>query len=132
MGDDYVTKPFSLDELVARVRAVLRRSGADTGDGDEQLRFADLFMDVSTHEVWRQNHRLELTATEFNVLRYLIESAKRVVSKSDILDHVWDYSFDGTQHRRDLHQLPPQEGRRVRPAAHPHVRGVGYSLRVPR
>ena len=86
MGDDYVTKPFSLDELVARVRAVLRRSGADTGDGDEQLRFADLFMDVSTHEVWRQNHRLELTATEFNVLRYLIESAKRVVSKSDILD----------------------------------------------
>ena len=133
MGDDYVTKPFSLDELVARVRAVLRRSGADTGDGDEQLRFADLFMDVSTHEVWRQNHRLELTATEFNVLRYLIESAKRVVSKSDILDHVWDYSFDGdpnivetyiSYHRKKVDEFDP-------PLIHT-VRGVGYSLRVPR
>jgi len=132
MGDDYVTKPFSLDELVARVHAVLRRSGYEDPEGAE-LRFADLVMDVDLHEVWRQGVSIELTATEFNVLRFLLENARRVVSKSDILDHVWDYGFTGDPNivetyisylRRKIDEFDP-------PLIHT-IRRVGYSLRLPR
>jgi len=132
MGDDYVTKPFSLDELVARVRAVLRRSGHEDGEGSE-LKFADLVMDVDLHEVWRQGVSIELTATEFNVLRYLLENARRVVSKSEIIDHVWDYGFNGDPSivetyisylRRKVDEFDP-------PLIHT-IRRVGYSLRLPR
>jgi two-component system OmpR family response regulator len=132
MGDDYVTKPFSLDELVARVHAVLRRSGHDDPEGSE-LRFADLVMDVDLHEVWRQGVSIELTATEFNVLRYLLENARRVVSKTEILDHVWDYGFSGDPNivetyisylRRKVDEFDP-------PLIHT-IRRVGYSLRLPR
>jgi two-component system OmpR family response regulator len=132
LGDDYVTKPFSLDELVARVRAVLRRTGHDGGDGAE-LCFADLVMNVDTHEVWRQGVSIELTATEFNVLQYLLENARRVVSKSEILDHVWDYGFSGDANivetyisylRKKIDELDP-------PLIHT-VRRVGYSIRLPR
>ena len=132
VGDDYVTKPFSLDELVARVRAVLRRSGHDSGDGTE-MRFADLVMNVDTHEVWRHGNRIELTATEFNLLRHLLEHPRRVVPKHEILDHVWGYDFDGDASivetyisylRKKIDEHDP-------PLIHT-VRRVGYSLRLPR
>jgi two-component system, OmpR family, response regulator len=132
LGDDYVTKPFSLDELVARLRAVLRRSGHDDSGGEE-LTFADLVMNVDTREVWRHGTFIELTATEFNVLRYLLENARRVVSKSDILDHVWDYAFSGDPNivetyisylRKKVDEYEP-------PLIHT-VRRVGYTLRLPR
>src|SRR6266851_4275488 len=92
-GDDYVTKPFSLEELIARVRAILRRSRPEANRG--RLQFADLVMDEDTHEVWRGDAPVELTATEFNLLRYLLLNSRRVLSKSQILDHVWQYDFGG-------------------------------------
>ena len=89
-GDGYITKPFSLEELVARVRAVLRRTGAG-GDGRDQHRlvFADLELDDETHEVWRGQTRIDLTPTEYKLLRYLMMNGRRALSKSQILDHVW-------------------------------------------
>ena len=93
-ADDYVGKPFSLEELVARVRAVLRRTRGGAGDGGV-LRFADLEMDEDAHEVRRGDRPIELTPTEFNLLRYLLANAGRVVSKAQILDHVWRYDFGG-------------------------------------
>ena len=132
MADDYVTKPFSLEELVARVRAVLRRAGHDSPEGSE-LRYADLVMNVETYEVWRGERSIELTATEFRVLQYLLEHPRRVVPKLEILDHVWDYSFDGDPNivetyisyvRKKLDENGPS-------LIHT-VRGVGYSLRLPK
>jgi len=131
-GDDYVTKPFSLDELVARIHAVLRRTSL-AQSADERLRFTDLEMDDQTHEVWRQGTLVELTATEFNLLRYLLENARRVLSKSDILDRVWHYDFDGDPNivetyisylRKKIDCFDP-------PLIHT-IRGVGYTLRLPR
>ena len=130
-GDDYVAKPFSLDELVARIRAVLRRTAglADRG----RLVFADLEMDDDTHEVWRHGTPIDLTATEFNLLRYLMENARRVLSKSDIVDNVWSYDFDGDPNivetyvsylRKKIDSFEP-------PLIHT-IRGVGYSLRLSR
>ena len=133
LGDDYVTKPFSLDELMARVRAVLRRSGHDEAASRSELRFADLVMDIDLHEVWRQGVLIELTATEFNLLAYLLENARRVVSKSEILDHVWGYGFGGDANivetyisylRKKVDDFQP-------PLIHT-IRRVGYSLRLPR
>src|ERR1700685_4018272 len=93
-GDDYVTKPFSLDEVLARIRAVLRRCG---GPGAESSRLvvADLELDEDTHEVRRGGSLGTLTPTEFKLLRYLMINAGQVLSKAQILDHVWDYSFSG-------------------------------------
>ncbi|HUO49939.1 MAG TPA: response regulator transcription factor [Acidimicrobiales bacterium] len=131
-GDDYVAKPFSLDELVARIQAILRRTARVNGKGGE-LRFADLVMDDATHEVSRNGSSIELTATEFNVLRYLLENARRVLSKSEILDNVWDYDFDGDPNivetyisylRKKVDCFDP-------PLIHT-IRGVGYSLRLPK
>src|SRR5437764_1663211 len=93
-GDDYVTKPFSLEELIARVQAILRRSGA-TSASSARLSFADLEMDDDTREVWRGSTPIELTVTEYKLLRYLMLNARRVLSKAQILDHVWSYDFDG-------------------------------------
>ena len=87
-ADDYVTKPFSLEELVARVRAVLRRANGPDKTETGRLQFADLEMDEESHEVWRANEAIELTPTEFTLLRYLLLNAKRVLSKAQILDHV--------------------------------------------
>jgi two-component system OmpR family response regulator len=93
-ADDYVGKPFSLEELVARVRAVLRRTRGGAADRGV-LRYADLEMDEDAHEVTRGGRSIELTPTEFNLLRYLLANAGRVVSKAQILDHVWRYDFGG-------------------------------------
>jgi two-component system, OmpR family, response regulator len=133
-GDDYVAKPFSLDELVARIQAILRRTSRGNGNGNsDQLRLADLVMDDATHEVSRAGTSIELTATEFNVLRYMLENARRVLSKSEILDNVWDYGFDGDPNivetyisylRKKVDCFEP-------PLIHT-IRGVGYSLRLPK
>jgi two-component system OmpR family response regulator len=131
-ADDYVTKPFSLDELVARIHAVLRRTGTRALSDDGRLSYADLVMDEETHEVWRQGVLVDLTATEFNLLHYLLSNARRVLSKSDIIDHVWPYDFDGDPNivetyisylRKKVDCFDP-------PLLHT-VRGVGYSLRLP-
>jgi two-component system OmpR family response regulator len=129
-GDDYVTKPFSLGEVVARVRAILRRTSGPASDG--RLRFADLVMDEDTHEVWRGETALQLTATEFNLLRYFMRNPRHVLSKSQILDNVWHYDFGGdagvvetyiSYLRKKLEKHGP-------PLIHT-VRLVGYALREP-
>jgi two-component system OmpR family response regulator len=132
-GDDYMTKPFSLEELVARLRALLRRIGVIEMDQDEEkIRFADLELDEATHEVRRAGNLLDLSPTEFLLTRYLLINADRVVSKSQILDHVWEYDFRGdagivetyiSYLRKKIDIYDP-------PLIHT-VRGVGYRLRVP-
>jgi len=130
-ADDYVTKPFSLDELVARVQAVLRRSGQAELPG--HLEFADLEMDEDTHEAWRAGEPIELSPTEFNLLRYLLLNARRVVSKTQIVDHVWRYDFGGDPRIVESYvsHLRKKVDFREPPLIHT-VRGVGYSLRLPR
>jgi two-component system OmpR family response regulator len=129
-GDDYVTKPFSLEELVARVRVLLRRAGAEEESG--RLVFADLELDDDTHEVRRAGESIDLTATEFRLLRYLMQNAPRVLSKAQILDHVWNYDFGGDANivetyvsyiRRKLDVFGPPLIQTVR--------GVGYRLAAP-
>ena len=93
-GDDYVTKPFALAEVIARVHAILRRTGYEPED-DGVLRFSDVELDESAHEVRRGGHVINLTATEFNLLRYFMLNPRHVLSKSQILDHVWHYDFGG-------------------------------------
>src|SRR5947208_1457364 len=93
-GDDYVTKPFSLEELIARIRATVRRANG-SGQEPRSLRFADLEMDEDTHEVRRGDRTIDLTATEFNLLRFMLVNPRRVLSKEQILDHVWHYDFGG-------------------------------------
>jgi two-component system OmpR family response regulator len=132
-GDDYMTKPFSLEELVARLRALLRRIGvAEINTDDEKIRFADLELNEATHEVRRGGVLLEMSPTEFQLLRYLLINADRVVSKSQILDHVWQYDFRGdagivetyiSYLRKKIDIFDP-------PLIHT-VRGVGYRLRLP-
>ena len=130
-GDDYVTKPFSLEELIARVRAVLRRTGGEERVA-AKLEFADLELDDDTHEVWRGPARIELTPTEYKLLRYMMLNARRALSKAQILDHVWEYDFDGDANvvetyisylRKKIDKLGP-------PLIHT-IRGVGYTLRTP-
>jgi two-component system, OmpR family, response regulator len=130
-GDDYVTKPFSLDEVLARIRAVLRRSGSHEEAGS-RLVVADLELDGDTHEVRRAGQLIALTPTEFKFLRYLMINAGRVLSKAQILDHVWDYSFSGDSNvvescmsylRRKVDDGEPR-------LIHT-IRGMGYILRIP-
>ena len=131
-GDDYVTKPFSLEELVARVRAVLRRAGSARADGDARLRLADLELDEDSHEVWRGGSEIQLTPTEFKLLRYLLVNARRVVSKAQILDHVWAYDFGGDASVVETYisYLRKKVDRSGPPLIHT-VRGFGYALRPP-
>jgi two-component system, OmpR family, response regulator len=132
-GDDYVTKPFSLDELVARIRAILRRTAAGDHNGTFDMSFEDLSVDEEAHEVWRQGQLIELTATEFNLLRYLLLNARRVVSKSEILDNVWDYDFEGDPSIVETYiSYLRKKVDCFSPALIQTVRGVGYSLRLPR
>jgi len=133
-GDDYVTKPFSLEEVVARLRVILRRAGKGTEEPrNSRLVFADIELDEDTHEVWKAGEPVSLSPTEFTLLRYFVINAGTVLSKPKILDHVWRYDFGGdvnvvesyvsylrrkidTGDKRLLHTL----------------RGVGYVLREPR
>ena len=130
-GDDYVTKPFSIEELIERCRAVLRRSSG-AGPGEARLTFADLVVDEDTREIWRGERRIELTPTEFRLLRYLLVNARRVLTREQILEQVWDYSFAGNASVLEnyisyLRQKIDAEGP---PLIHT-IRGVGYSLRLP-
>jgi two-component system, OmpR family, response regulator len=130
-GDDYVTKPFALAEIVARVHAILRRIGSEPED-DGVLRFADIEMDENAHEVTRAGIPIPLTATEFNLLRFFLLNPRHVLSKAQILDHVWHYDFGGDGNvvetyvsylRKKLEAVGP-------PVIHT-VRLVGYALREP-
>jgi two-component system, OmpR family, response regulator len=129
-GDDYLVKPFSLDELVARINAVLRRSGV--GSNDSIHTCADLEMDDDAHRVTRAGHEVSLSPTEYQLLRYLLINQGRVLSKSQILDHVWHFDFGGDGGivetyigylRRKLDQSDPK-------LIHT-IRSVGYTLREP-
>ncbi|AUY50659.1 DNA-binding response regulator [Streptomyces sp. CB01881] len=132
-ADDYVTKPFSLEELIARIRAILRRAGGPTEDG--RLVVADLTLDPVAHEVTRGGASVALSPTEFKLLHYLMANVGRVVSKAQILDHVWAYDFGGdlsivesyiSYLRRKLDSGPAHGPKLIHT-----VRGIGYALRRP-
>jgi two-component system OmpR family response regulator len=132
-ADDYVTKPFSLEEVIARIRAVLRRSGGGRTEAPSRLAYADLELDDDTHEVWKAGEPVSLSPTEFKLLRYFLQNRGRVLSKAQILDHVWQYDFGGEANvvesyvsylRRKVDTTEPR-------LIHT-LRGVGYTLRLPR
>jgi two-component system OmpR family response regulator len=133
-GDDYVTKPFSLEEVIARIRAILRRFAVERANAPApRLSFADIELDEDTHEVWKAGELVPLSPTEFKLLRFFLQNAGRVVSKAQILDHVWHYDFGGDANvvesyvsylRRKVDTTDPK-------LLHT-LRGVGYTLRLPR
>ena len=131
-GDDYMTKPFSLEELVARLRNILRRTGAG-GPDESRMVFEDLELDEDTREVVRAGEAVDLTATEYRLLRYLMLNPRRVLTRAQLLDHVWDYDFGGDARVLEtyisyLRKKLDQHG----PSLIHTVRGVGYTLRAPR
>ena len=133
-GDDYVTKPFSLEEVITRLRVILRRGNVtDDADHDTTIRYADLTLNDETHEVTKAGEIIDLSPTEFNLLRYLMLNAEVVLSKAKILDNVWHYDFGGDgnvvesyisylRRKIDTGDVPLIQT----------VRGVGYVLRTPR
>jgi two-component system, OmpR family, response regulator len=133
-GDDYVTKPFSLDEVLARIRVILRRGTGGPGPAEAaRMRFADIELDDETHEVWKAGGAVSLSPTEFNLLRYFMQNPGRVLSKPQILDHVWHYDFGGDANvvesyvsylRRKIDTTEPRLLQTLR--------GVGYVLREAR
>jgi two-component system OmpR family response regulator len=132
-GDDYVTKPFSVEELVARIRAILRRTEGGDRQSSGRLTFADLELDEDTHEVLRAGRQVDLTPTEFKLLHYFMLNPRRVLSKAQIMDRVWAYDFGGRANVVEtyvsyLRKKIDTDG--LRPLVHT-VRGVGYSLRLP-
>jgi len=132
-ADDYVTKPFSLEEVVARLRGLLRRSGlARAPDGDHHLAVADLTMNEDAHEVRRGGDPIDLTPTEFEVLRLLMRNSRRVLSKAQILDRVWDDDFGVQEHVVELSisnlRKKIEAGRKPLIQT---VRGVGYVMKPP-
>ena len=131
-GDDYVTKPFSLEELIARIRAILRRAGLSDHESS-RLAFEDLELDDDTREVTRDGRPIDLTATEYRLLRYLMLNPRRVLTRAQILDHVWDYDFGGDARVLEpyISYLRKKVDAEGPPLIHT-VRGVGYSLRLPR
>jgi len=130
-GDDYVTKPFSIEELVARIRALLRRTES-VSEGAGPLVFADLELDEETHEVYRAGNRVQLSPTEFKLLRYLMLNANRVLSKAQILDHVWKYDFRGDDNIVESYiSYLRRKVDNVQPRLIHTLRGVGYVLRKP-
>jgi two-component system OmpR family response regulator len=131
-GDDYVTKPFSLEELIARIRTILRRSGLREPESSALL-FSDLELDEDTHEVSRAGRPIELTATEFRLLRYLMLNPRRVLTRAQLLDHVWNYDFGGDARVLETYISYLRKKVDVQAPALIHtVRGVGYALRLPR
>ena len=131
-GDDYVTKPFSLEEVIARIRAVLRRTSGEGAEPTPRLTFADLELDEESHEVWRAGQQIQLSPTEFKLLRYFMGNANRVLSKMQILDHVWDYDFRGdTGIVESYVSVLRRKIDTVEPRLIHTLRGVGYVLRLP-
>ncbi|HEU0167371.1 MAG TPA: response regulator transcription factor [Chloroflexota bacterium] len=133
-GDDYVTKPFSLEELIARVRAILRRTGGEAEPG-HVLQFADLEMDEDSHEVRRGGQIVELTTTEYRLLRYLMANPQRVLTRAQIIEHVWEYDFEGEAGVLDTYisyLRKKVDAPEFSPPLIQTVRGVGYVLRLPR
>lgn len=133
-GDDYMTKPFRLEELMLRIEAVLRRASAATAqDESTRLVCGELTLDTRTYQVWRSGQEIALTPTELRLLRYLILNRDRVVSKTQILDHVWEYDFAGDASAVETYisylrrKLEDRDGQLIRT-----VRGFGYSLRTPK
>jgi two-component system, OmpR family, response regulator len=132
-GDDYVTKPFSVEELMARVGAILRRARDVAGNDPSVLQFADVVMHIDTHEVWRRDLVVDLTATEFNLLRYLMENPRRVISKSELLDNVWGFDFRGDPNIVETYiSYLRRKIDVVEPSVIHTIRRVGYTLRLPR
>lgn len=131
-GDDYVTKPFSLDEVVARIRAVLRRTQPHIEE-DSRLRVDDLVLDDDAHEVFRGDREIDLSPTEFKLLRYLMLNPNRVLSKAQILDHVWEYDFNGDASIVESYisylRRKIDNDQNLPPLIHTK-RGVGYLLRT--
>ncbi|BBX86699.1 DNA-binding response regulator [Mycolicibacterium aubagnense] len=132
-GDDYVTKPFSIEEVVLRLRALLRRTGVANEAGGAQIVVGDLVLDEDSHEVTRGGEQITLTATEFELLRYMMRNSKRVLSKAQILDRVWSYDFGGRSNIVELYvsylRKKIDSGRE--PMIHT-LRGAGYVLRPAR
>jgi two-component system, OmpR family, response regulator len=131
-GDDYVTKPFSLEELVARIRSILRRTGAAEAESS-RLTFEDLELDEDTREVARAGHQVDLTATEYRLLRYFLLNPRRVLTRAQLLEHVWDYDFGGDARVLETYVSYLRKKLDIHgpPLIHT-VRGVGYALRRPR
>ncbi len=129
-GDDYVTKPFSLEEVVARVRGLMRRTSVATSRGDSVLMVGDLVLDEESHEVSRDGDEIALTATEFELLRFLMRNPRRVLSKAQILDRVWNYDFGGQANVVEIYisYLRKKIDAGREPMIHT-MRGVGYVLR---
>ncbi|WP_163751970.1 response regulator transcription factor [Mycolicibacterium helvum] len=129
-GDDYVTKPFSIEEVVLRLRALLRRTGVTTEDSGAQIVVGDLVLDEDSHEVTRAGEPVALTSTEFELLRFLMRNPKRVLSKAQILDRVWSYDFGGRSNIVELYisylRKKIDSGRE--PMIHT-LRGAGYVLK---
>jgi two-component system OmpR family response regulator len=132
-GDDYITKPFSLEEVIARIRAVLRRAPGDARRNTPVLRYGDIELDDESHEVLKAGRPVTLSPTEYKLLRYFLQNPQRVLSKAQILDHVWHYDFDGDANvvesyvsylRRKIDTTEPR-------LLHT-IRSVGYVLRAPR
>ena len=131
-ADDYVVKPFSVEELLARVHAVLRRSAPDEAR-EGVLRVADLELDENSHEVTRAGHEIHLTATEFELLRYLMRNERMVLSKAQILDRVWKYDFQGQSNIVELYiGYLRKKVDNVEPKLIHTIRGAGYVIKAPR
>ncbi|MDV3128715.1 response regulator transcription factor [Mycobacterium sp. 21AC1] len=132
-GDDYVTKPFSVEELILRLRALMRRTGVSDDTGAAKLVVGDLVLDEDSHEVTRGGDEIRLTATEFELLRFMMRNARRVLTKAQILDRVWNYDFDGRSNVIELYisylRRKIDAGRT--PMIHT-LRGSGYVLKAPR
>lgn len=129
-GDDYVTKPFSIEEVVLRLRALLRRAGITADEGDAQIVVGDLVLDEDSHEVTRDGEPVTLTSTEFELLRFMMHNPKRVLSKAQILDRVWDYDFGGRSNIVELYisYLRKKIDNGRKPMIHT-LRGAGYVLK---
>ena len=131
-GDDYVTKPFSLEELVARIRSILRRTGAAESE-TSKLMFEDVELDDDAHEVSRSGEPVDLTATEYRLLRYLMLNPRRVLTRAQLLEHVWDYDFGGDARVLETYVSYLRKKLDAHGPSLIHtVRGVGYALRRPR
>jgi two-component system OmpR family response regulator len=129
-GDDYVTKPFSVEELLARIATVLRRLGR--GEGEGVMRFGDLELDDETREVFRGGEPVELTDTEYRLLRFMMGNPRRVLTRAQILDHVWEYDFAGDARVLETYVSYLRKKLEAHgPRLIQTVRGVGYALRLP-